>query len=94
MATLTVRNVSTKVVKSLKALDDEGSIELYSSTVVVKTADGSMSIKDSRHPRGPWGTMLGVSAGALIGLLAALCVLYLGFVRRHYSGPQWSHPES
>ena len=30
----------------------------------------------------------------LLGLLAALCVLYLGFVRRHYAGPQWSHPES
>lgn len=30
----------------------------------------------------------------LIGLLVGLCVLYLGFVRRHYAGPQWSHPQS
>ncbi len=30
----------------------------------------------------------------MLGLLAALCVLYLGFVRHHYAGPQWSHPES
>src|SRR5277367_3689707 len=59
-----------EVVKSLKALDEEATIELYSSTVIVKTADGAIGIKDSRHPRGPWGTMLGVSAGALIGLLA------------------------
>src|SRR5271165_5854691 len=58
------------VVKALKALDDEGSIELYSSTVLVKAADGSLSVKDSRDLRGPWGTVLGLSTGALIGLLA------------------------
>jgi len=59
-----------EVVKALKALDDEGSIELYSSTVIAKKADGAMEIKDTRHLRGAWGTALGLSTGALIGLLA------------------------
>jgi uncharacterized membrane protein len=59
-----------EVVKALKALDDEGSIELYSSTVIVKSAAGTVNIKDSRHLHVPWGTALGVSSGALIGLLA------------------------
>jgi len=58
-----------EVVKALKALDDEGSIELYSSTVLVKSRDGAMSIKDTRHLHGGWGTLLGLSTGALIGLL-------------------------
>jgi uncharacterized membrane protein len=59
-----------EVVKALKGLDDEGSIELYSSNVVVKTPSGAITIQDEEHIRGPWGTVLGLSAGALIGLLA------------------------
>jgi uncharacterized membrane protein len=58
-----------EVVKALKALDDEGSIELYSSTVLAKSKDGAMSIKDTRHLHGGWGPLLGLSTGALIGLL-------------------------
>jgi len=58
-----------EVVKALKALDDEGSIELYSSTVLMKSKEGAMSIKDTRHLHGGWGTLLGLSTGALIGLL-------------------------
>jgi uncharacterized membrane protein len=57
------------VVRSLKALDDEGSIELYSSTVIVKSATGVTTIKDTRHLHAPWATLLGMSTGALIGLL-------------------------
>jgi uncharacterized membrane protein len=59
-----------EVVKSLEGLDDDGSIELYSATVVVKTANGALTIKDKNHLRGGWATALGVSTGALIGLLA------------------------
>jgi uncharacterized membrane protein len=58
-----------EVVKTLKALDDEGSIELYAATVVAKTGDGAVQVKDSRSVP-PWGTALGISTGALIGLLA------------------------
>ena len=35
-----------EVVRSLKGLDDQGSIELYSSTVVMKTASGSLTVKE------------------------------------------------
>lgn len=59
-----------EVVASLKALDDEGAIELYSSTVVTKTAAGTITVKDTHHLHGPWAAALGVSTGALIGLLA------------------------
>jgi uncharacterized membrane protein len=57
-----------EVLKGLKALDDDGSIELYSSTVVERTADGTVAVKDERG-HGPWGTALGLSLGALVGLL-------------------------
>src|SRR5262245_56636539 len=56
------------VVKALQNLDDEGSIELYASTVVTKSRDGSISVKDDRGDV-PWGTALGHTTGALIGLL-------------------------
>jgi len=59
-----------QVMKALKGLDDEGAIEVYSATVVVKADSGTISVKDDEHFRGPWGTFLGLSTGALIGLLA------------------------
>src|SRR5262249_31908788 len=58
------------VVKALQALDDEGSIELYSSTVVGKGADGLLTTKDQRGTDIPWAGALGLATGALIGLLA------------------------
>jgi uncharacterized membrane protein len=68
-----------QVVKALHALDDDGSIELYSSTVVVKRTDGSVDVKDTRS-RTPWGTALGVSTGALVGLLAGPVGVAVGAV--------------
>ena len=59
-----------EVVKALRALDDQGSIELYASTVVMKTPAGQLTVKDTHQTRGPWTAMLGMSTGALIGLLA------------------------
>lgn len=58
-----------EVIRALSALDDEGSIELYSSTVIGKRANGVVDVKDTRHRNGPWGTVLGLSTGALIGLI-------------------------
>ena len=57
------------VLTALEALDDDGSIELYGATVVVRTPDGRIDIKDARGNRGPWGTAIGTSLGALVGLL-------------------------
>ena len=61
---------ANEVVMALMKLDEEGSIELYSSTIILKAADGSVSVKDDRHLHGTRGTGPGLSSGALIGLLA------------------------
>src|SRR5262245_44565368 len=58
-----------EVIRALKSLDDEGSIELYSSTVIAKTNGQVSTVRDMRHAHAPWATMLGLSAGALVGLL-------------------------
>jgi len=57
------------VLTALEALDDEGSIELYGTTVVARTPDGHIDIKDARAHRAPWGTAIGTGIGALVGLL-------------------------
>src|ERR1700733_13554616 len=67
-----------EVVKALELLDAEGSIELYSSTVVAKATGGAVSVKDTRQFHGPWGTVLGISTGALIGLLGGPVGVALG----------------
>lgn len=67
-----------EVVRSLKALDDEGSVELYASTVVVKSASGVTTIQDTRHLHAPWATILGMSTGALVGLLGGPVGMAIG----------------
>lgn len=59
-----------EVVKALEALEDKGTIGLYSSTVVAKMANGAIDIRNPNPIRGHWRTVLGLTAGALIGLLA------------------------
>jgi uncharacterized membrane protein len=62
---------SAEVVKSLKSLDRDGSIELYAFTVAFKTNEGKLEVKASETPnlRTPAATAIGVSTGALIGLV-------------------------
>ncbi len=69
-----------EVVKALKGLDDDGSIELYASAVIVKSKEGAISIKDPRHLDGGWATALGLSTGALIGLLGGPVGVAVGAV--------------
>lgn len=52
---------------ALRELEKEGSIALYASAVILKHADGSVSVKDEAAPL--LGTLVGTPAGALIGLL-------------------------
>jgi uncharacterized membrane protein len=58
-----------EVVRTLKALDDEGSIELYLANVITKTETGVERVEESRHMHAPLSTVLGATAGALIGFL-------------------------
>ena len=66
------------VLTALETLDDDGSIELYGSTVVARAADGRLDIKDSRGRRGAWGTALGTGLGALVGLLGGPAGVVVG----------------
>ena len=58
-----------QIVRTLKALDDEGSIELYLANVITKTAAGVKRIEESRHIHPPLSAALGATSGALIGFL-------------------------
>lgn len=69
-----------EVVRGLKALDDEGSIELYASTLVYKAPNGTFTVKDEHRLRAPWAAALAVSTGALLGLLAGPIAVAAGAV--------------
>ena len=53
---------------ALKNLDREGSITLYGSAVILKHADGSVSVKDENYAA-PLATLVGTPIGSLIGLI-------------------------
>lgn len=53
---------------ALRQLADEGSIALYASAVILKHADGSVSVKEEAAVP-PLATLAGTPTGALIGLL-------------------------
>lgn len=54
--------------KALMELDAEGSIGVYADAVVMKNADGTLTVKEQDN-YGPLGTLLGTAFGSLIGLL-------------------------
>src|SRR5262245_5249256 len=54
--------------KALMQLDEEGSVTVYGYSVLVKQADGRVSVRDG-HDVGAIGTLAGTSLGSLIGLL-------------------------
>lgn len=53
---------------ALKELDRDNSITLYASAVILKHADGSVTVKDEQYAA-PLGTLVGTPVGSLIGLL-------------------------
>src|SRR3954454_5745708 len=53
---------------ALRQLELEGNLSIYAGAVVIKHADGTVSVKQPED-FGPIGTLLGTSAGSLIGLL-------------------------
>ena len=54
--------------KTLRELEDEGSINLYAEAVMVRDSDGKAYVKQSSD-MGPVGTAVGLFTGSLIGLL-------------------------
>lgn len=64
--------------RALHKLHDEGSISLYSTTVIKREEDGSLLVKQ-REDEGPVGTGVGALAGGLIGLLGGPVGGAIGF---------------
>jgi uncharacterized membrane protein len=71
-------NAAYEVVKALKALDVEGSIELYASTVVYKAENGTFTVVDEQRLRAPRTAALAAATGALLGLLGGPIALAAG----------------
>lgn len=63
----------------LKQIEAEGSITIYAGAVVLKHADGTVSVKQI-NDEGPIGTLGGTAVGSLIGLLGGPVGLALGAV--------------
>lgn len=63
--------------KALKELHTDGSITLYSMSVISKDAVGKMTVKEEAD-EGPIGTTVGLVTGSLIGLLGGPAGVVLG----------------
>ncbi len=62
---------------ALRQLEQEGSISIYAGAVVVKRADGTVSVKQLDEDV-PAGTLTGTAVGSLIGLLGGPVGLAVG----------------
>jgi uncharacterized membrane protein len=62
---------------ALHQLQYDGDVSIYAEAVVVKHADGSISVKE-QDDFGPVGTLIGTSLGALIGVLGGPAGLAIG----------------
>lgn len=74
--------------KALTQLDNEGSITVYANTVVVKGADGSVTVKDVNEP-GPLGSLLGTTVGGLVALLGGPAAAVVGATTGLAIGSAW-----
>ena len=63
--------------RALAQLDGEGSIAVYADAVIVKNANGSITVKESNDQWG-LGVLAGTSLGSLIGLLGGPVGLAIG----------------
>jgi uncharacterized membrane protein len=63
--------------KSLQKLQEEGSINLYSTAVISRDASGKVAVMQ-KGDMGPVGTAVGLLTGSLIGLLGGPVGLILG----------------
>lgn len=62
---------------ALHQLQYDGDVTVYAEAVVVKHADGSISVKE-QDDFGPVGTLIGTSLGALIGVLGGPVGMAIG----------------
>ena len=71
--------------KALRELHEEGSLTLYASTVILKDANGVITMKQATD-EGPFGTVTGLATGSLIGLLGGPVGLAVGAVAGTLTG--------
>ena len=62
---------------AFKELDAEDSLTVYAGAVIVKDAEGTVSVKE-RHGRRPFGAAVGAVLGGLIGLMGGPAVAAVG----------------
>jgi uncharacterized membrane protein len=63
--------------KALLQLENEGSIVVYAHAVVIKNADGTVTVRRTDDP-GPLGMLLGTSIGSLIGFFGGPTGIAIG----------------
>jgi uncharacterized membrane protein len=68
VSTFDTETAAFEGLSALKDLHRDGDITLYASSVIAKDADGEVSIRQQAD-RGPVGTLVGLVAGGLVGLL-------------------------
>ena len=73
---------------ALWKLDDEGSIVLYASAVIVKNADGTTRVKEGDES-GPVATLLSTTIGGLTGLLGGPAASAVGAISGFALGGAW-----
>jgi len=85
---VTVFDNESAAYEGLRALNDlhrDGSITLYATAVVAKSAEGQVEVKQEED-EGPLGTVLGFAIGSLVGLLAGPTGLAAGAALGGLSG--------
>jgi uncharacterized membrane protein len=63
--------------KVLEKLDIDGYLTVYRHAMVVKNADGTITVRES-DDRGPFGLLVGTALGSLIGVLGGLAGIGIG----------------
>lgn len=74
--------------KALQRLDGEGSITAYAYAVVVKNANGAVTVKDGDEP-GPLGTILGTTVGGMVAVLGGPAAAVVGATAGLALGSAW-----
>jgi uncharacterized membrane protein len=71
--------------KALQELENEGSLNLYSKTVIARDASGQVTVKQ-QNDMGPIGTAVGLFTGSLIGMLGGPAAFVVGASAGMYGG--------